>query len=139
MNKKDDKIDTDFTKTGDRLPVYLNKYSKPILEKYDWNMPKKTNQEINRVVKILGRKAGLVEPELIIKKYGDRVERSSKMKWELLSTHVGRHTFIIRSLEGGIRPEGVMRQTGHKDIRTLMNYVKITDTIVKEDFDRVWK
>lgn len=129
---------TPIFKTGDRKPVYLNKYSNAILEKYDWEVPSRTNQEVNRVIKEVGKIAGLNSEQLVIKKYGDRNVKSSMKKWEMLTTHVGRHTYIILSLEGGIRPEVLMKQTGHKSIRIMMNYVEITETVVKEEFDKVW-
>jgi len=47
----------------------------------------------------------------------------------LISSHTARRTFITQCLERGIPPEVVMGYTGHKDIRTMMIYVGITEKV----------
>jgi integrase len=59
--------------------------------------------------------------------------------WSILeSTHTARHTFITLSLEQGIRPEIIMQRTSHKDIKTMMKYVKITSKIAELEMSRAW-
>lgn len=59
-------------------------------------------------------------------------------KYELITTHTARRTFITLSLEKGIRPEVVMSITGHKDYKTFKAYIKITDTVKKEELLKAW-
>ena len=54
----------------------------------------------------------------------------------MVSTHTARRTFITLALERGTRPEIVMRITGHKDIKTMMKYVRLTDKAAHNEFLR---
>ena len=47
-------------------------------------------------------------------------------------------TCITLSLEKGIRPEVLMRITGHKDIKTLMRYVHIASSVTKDEMKKAW-
>jgi integrase len=55
---------------------------------------------------------------------------------ELITTHTAHPTFVTQSLERGIRPEIIMKITGHKDIKTMLKYVKITDNVVRAEMMR---
>jgi hypothetical protein len=37
-----------------------------------------------------------------------------------------------------MRPEEVMKITGHKDIKTMMKYVKVTENVAKSAMLRAW-
>ncbi len=60
-------------------------------------------------------------------------------KYELITTHTGRRTFVTLSLEKGVRPEVLMRITGHKDMRTMKKYIKLTEKVTKSEFLRAWE
>ena len=53
-------------------------------------------------------------------------------KYELLTTHCGRRTFIVNSLYLGIPAEVVMKWTGHTDYDSMKPYVKIVDELKEE-------
>ena len=53
-------------------------------------------------------------------------------KWKLMTTHVGRKTFICNSLMLGIAPQIVMKWTGHSDYAAMKPYIEIADK-AKED------
>lgn len=38
----------------------------------------------------------------------------------------------------GIRPELVMAVTGHKTYKTFKKYIKLTDKVVENEFQRAW-
>ncbi len=59
-------------------------------------------------------------------------------KYELITTHTARRTFITLSLEKGIRPEVVMSITGHKDFKSFSAYIKIVDTVKKDELLKAW-
>ena len=61
---------------------------------------------------------------------------TTQPKHELLCTHTARRTFVTLALEGGMRPETLMRITGHKDYKMLHRYLKITDAVVQDEFEQ---
>ena len=61
-----------------------------------------------------------------------------KSKYDFISTHTARRTFVTLSLEKGMRPETVMEITGHKDYKTMKKYLKITSKVKTDEMNKVW-
>lgn len=57
-------------------------------------------------------------------------------KWELLSSHTGRRTFVVNALRLGIPAEVIMRWTGHSSYEAMKPYVKIVDELKKEQMSK---
>jgi integrase len=129
---KDGFIEITTIKTSDPLQIDLNTYSKAILEKYKgYNFPGNkalpviSNQNFNLYLKELGQFCELTEPETVVYFKGNERNEETFQKWELLSTHVGRKTFVSNALFFNIPAEVVMSWTGHKDHRIMESYYKI--------------
>lgn len=56
---------------------------------------------------------------------------------ELLTFHVGRHSFGTLTLEAGISMESIARMMGHASVTTTELYARITDQKISEDVDRL--
>ncbi|MBR1575890.1 MAG: site-specific integrase [Bacteroidales bacterium] len=119
-------------KTNDRLPIDLNPYSKTILDKYkdmdsvgDHALPVISNQKMNQYLKDLCELCGFNEPiTRVCFRAGHRVEETFP-KYEMMSTHAGRRTFICLALSSGIPPQVVMKWTGHCDYKSMKPYIDI--------------
>lgn len=134
---------TSFTfttmKTNDTLTIELNKYSKAILDKYahvnfpdDKVLPVISNQKMNDYLKEIGKRCGIDAPvTLTIYKGMQRIDETHP-KWELLSTHAGRRTFVCNAIMLGIPPTIVMKWTGHSDYRAMKPYIDIIDDAAKK-------
>lgn len=138
-NNKGDYLLIKTMKTKDALKIPLNKKVKEIISKYQgFNFKKYSNQTMNKYLKEIGKQAGIDDKtEKILYQGSKRIEKI-KPKYEFIGTHTGRRTFITLSLEKGMRPEIVMRITGHKDYESFKKYIKLTDKVVSEEFKRVW-
>lgn len=129
-------------KTYDTLRIELNKYSKAILEKYkdeeyenNLALPVISNQKMNDGLKELGELCGINDPvSITYYKGSERIDEVYK-KYELLTTHCGRRTFISNAIMLGIPPEVVMKWTGHEDYRTMKPYIAIADKEKKNAMD----
>lgn len=141
-NVYEDHILVTTIKTYDTLRIELNKYSKAILEKYkdevyDNNLalPVISNQKMNDALKELGEMCGIDAPvSITYYKGSERIDEVYK-KYELLTTHCGRRTFISNAIMLGIPPEVVMKWTGHEDYRTMKPYIAIADKEKKNAMD----
>ena len=127
-------IEVTTVKTSDNLIIELNNHSKDIIEKYKdyfnkYNkaFPVITNQKMNDYLKELAEIAEITEP--IRETYYKGNERIDEVtpKYNLLSTHAGRRTFICNALALGIPPQVVMKWTGHSDYKAMKPYIDIAD------------
>lgn len=126
-------------KTTDSIKIELNKYSKAILDKYkdmqyprDKALPVISNQKMNDYLKELGQLADLNTPiQIVYYKGSERVEETVP-KYQLISTHTGRRTFICNALMMGIAPNIVMKWTGHNDYNAMKPYIDIADKAKEE-------
>ena len=131
---QDGKINVTTKKTYDKLTIELNSKSKSILDKYadssfpfDLALPTISNQKMNDYIKDLGELCGFIDPVTkVFYRGGKRVEETF-CKWELLSTHAGRRTFICCALSFGIPPQVVMKWTGHSDYQAMKPYIDIAE------------
>lgn len=126
-------------KTRDALTIPLSPLALTVYNKHEGKLPKAPgNQAYNRELKEAFRLGGISSQVLITEcRQGERIDLTCP-KYEKVSSHTAGRTFIIHALERGVRPEVVMHVRGHKDIKTMMLYVKISDSIVEQEFTRAW-
>lgn len=138
-NIKGDSLLLNTQKTRDRLTIPLNHYAKDILKRNGYKITVTTNQDTNRNLKEVCEKAGLKDPVMIVKYRGTEEVRIAEPKYNLITTHTARRTFVTLSLEKGMRAETLMQITGHKSFKTLKKYIKITDTVKTLEMGKAWK
>lgn len=134
---KDDHIEVVTQKTARLLKIELNKYSKAILGRYKDQrgghaLPQVKLWDLNTMLKEMGREIGIDEPVSTSQYYGSNRIESCVPKYELLSSHCGRRTFICNALAMGISPSVVMKWTGHSEYSAMKPYIDIADEIRAE-------
>ena len=140
---KENHIEVTTVKTADSLVIELNNYSRAILDKYrhvafegDKVLPVVSNQKMNDYLKELSKLAGIDEPvRETYYKGNERIDLVTP-KHELMSTHVGRRTFICNALSLGIPAQVVMKWTGHSDYKAMKPYIDIADDIKATAMDK---
>ena len=126
-------------KTKSITQIPLNKYALSILARYpDYKLPAISNQKMNDYLKELCEVAGIDEPITIVKYKGNKRIEETKKKYEVISTHTARRTFITLSLMRGMKPEVIMKITGHKSYKMFQKYLKVADTYVKKEMFEAW-
>lgn len=144
IDVKDGYIEIDVKKTHSHIPaIPLNEFSQGILDKYagfkdvEENVfPRISNQKYNDYLKDLGKLAGFNDKVKNTRYYGGKSDDVIKDRWELLTSHTARRTFICLSLSAGIPSEVVRSYTGHKNARAMEPYVNIA---ASEKFDAMKK
>ena len=138
-NIKEDAIDFTTIKTRDRLRIPLTSYARQILAKYNGALPKPYGfQRMNELLKEVGRICGIDANEQRVKYRGSTRVELNIPKHKLLTPHCARRTFITQSLERGLRPEVIMKLTGHKDYDTMKRYIKLTQDVVEKELLQAW-
>ena len=125
-------------KTQSQLTIPLTNEAIAILDKYkDYPMtaalPVISNQKMNDAVKEVAEFCGFNEPTTIVRyRGGERIE-TTVPKYQLITTHVGRKTFVSVAFERGMRSEIIRQISGHKNPKVFDRYNKIdVRTIEKE-------
>ena len=133
-NIYDDRIHITTVKTHDSITIELNRYSSEILSRYEGvrlpgnhALPVISNQKMNAMLKDLCRMCGIDTPIHSTYYKGGVRHDVTVPKYELISTHCGRRTFICNALSLGITPQVVMKWTGHSDYKAMRPYIDITE------------
>jgi integrase len=128
-------------KTGDKRTVILLPPALEIIKKHSKEMlplPVKSNAQTNALLKELGEKAGLNKAVKITEMIEGKKKPKTYKKFELISFHTARRTFITLSEEMGLRRDIAKAMTGHKDDRTYQKYNKITVETIAEELYNAW-
>ncbi len=139
---KEDVIIQTVAKTGQLLTIPLNKFSRAILNKYaDYPkpLPVISNQKSNDALHDLCELAGIDEPIEIVRYKGSQRISEVFKKFELITMHTGRKTFVTLSLEKGMKAEEVMKISGHSDYKSFKRYVNITTNQSKKSMAKAWE
>jgi integrase len=139
---KNNEIHITTIKTDDSLTIELNNYSKAILAKYvkevypgNKALPVISNAKMNDHLKDMGEVCGLNETIAITYFKGSKRFDEVYKKYDLITTHCGRRTFICNALALGIAPQTVMKWTGHTDYNSMKPYIDIADAEKKKAMD----
>lgn len=128
-NIKGDHLRLTVKKTGEILEIPLTAHAFDVLAKYSnllTPLPMISNQKFNDYIKTVCKLAEINEPVEIVRFRGK--ERVSKVfeKWELVTAHTGRKSFVTLSLAGGMPTELIMEVSGHRSYASFKRYVNIT-------------
>lgn len=129
-------------KTKQKLTIPLNDYAKYILAKYKDNLaplPVISNAKMNKHLKKLGELAGINDEVEKVRHKGSIKEVNVYPKYELITVHIGRKTFVTLSLEQGMPSEVIKSITGHKDHKSFERYVKVTEKRKQAVMAKAWR
>ena len=96
------------------------------------------NQKLNGHLKELARLAEIDAPTERVRYAGGQRRATTAPKYEFVTTHTARRTFVTLALEAGVRPEVVMRITGHKSLSAFRRYVNVTEDTMLDEFSRAF-
>ncbi|NUN10162.1 MAG: site-specific integrase [Ignavibacteriaceae bacterium] len=128
-------------KTETLIEIPLNDYALEILDRHKGErkpLPSISNQKMNVYIKELCKILGFDEPIKTVRYRGAERIETTKPKYENIGTHTARRTFVTLSLEQGMRPETLMKITGHTDFKMLKKYINLTDKVKKSEMKKAW-
>lgn len=130
----DGKMYVTTKKTYDKLVIEVNAPAQKILDKYadaahpfDLALPIIAGQRANDYIKDLGELCGFNDPVTKTCYRGGKRVDETFLKWQLLTTHAARRTFVCNALSAGIAPQVVMKWTGHSDYQAMKPYIDIAE------------
>ena len=118
-----DRIQMITLKTGQEVIIPIAPLLKSIFLKYDFEFPKcPCNQVFNRYIKEVGEEAELNNIETVTKTMGGVKSVRSYKKWELLSSHTGRRSFVSNGILAGVNSNALMKISGHRSSAVFNSY-----------------
>ena len=112
-------------KTGVGIEIPILPTALKILVKYDFELPKYTNQYFNRELKEILKHYNLF-PQTVKKTVFKNGKPLSKeyLKRELISSHTCRRSYITNAISNNVSLNAIQSSTGHTQLSTLSKYVK---------------
>ena len=139
FNLKEKLITIMTKKTADFVTIPLHRKTESILSNYpNLQLPKVKLKWYNEKIREICKMAGIDKPIIITKFYGKRRKEETHPKYELISSHTARRTFITLSLKKGLLPEYIMKITGHKSRSSFQKYVRIVQEEAINEVRRAW-
>ena len=128
------------TEREDHIP--LNKYALEILQKYEdlpiIALPRISNQKLNSYIKECCQKAEINQPEEIVRYSGNKKIITYKPKYDVITAHTARKTYITNSLMLGMNTKTIMSNVGHTKDSTMNKYIKMVDKFKNDEMDNTW-
>lgn len=130
-------------KTTDSLCIELNDYSRAILAKYadidlgrGRALPVISNVKYNSYLKTLAKLAGFDSVVRKVYYNGSQRHEIAEPKYNLVTTHCARRTFVVNALYLGISTEVIMKWTGHSNYDAMKPYIAIVDDLKKSEMNK---
>ena len=118
-------IKTQKTKTDVCIP--MDKYVQAILKKYGGKMPPaRSIQYFNRWIKTICKIAGLTEQIHFEQVINGKIIPVTFDKWQLVSSHTARRTFISNMISFNAQQSNIMKMTGHKTCSSFGRYNRLS-------------
>lgn len=112
-------------KNGNPLRFPLPKSVKKIIEKYQREIPKSYNSDVNKEIQKVARACKLKEKIYVRRMFKKKVVEEPFEKWQKVTMHVGRHTFACEFLR---RNKG----EGLNALKALSNLLNHSSTSITE-------
>lgn len=128
---------TQFSTKGNLKPitVYINDFSKAVLDEYTVNKKKKEDY----VFGIVDCEMSPEEQRVQIQNFTRSINQHMKRLCEanelpVVSTYWARHSFATNAIRSGATMEFIQESLGHKDLATTQNYFAGFDSDTKKEF-----
>jgi integrase len=113
-------------KTSEKVVLPVHPAIKNILARHKGEFPRKvTDQELNRTIKKVAEKAGITGQVLHTMTKGGKRKDTYFKKYQMVSCHTSRRSFITNLRKNGVADSIVMNLTGIKSAATLKRYDKL--------------
>lgn len=119
-------IDIIQRKTGEQVLIPMRPELIMLLEKYDYNVPKISEQQLNRKIKDVGADAKITSSVIREEIRGGLKVTKTVSKNELIKTHTARRTGCTNMYLSGVPSIAIMKISGHKSEREFLSYIKVS-------------
>lgn len=120
-------ITKEVIKTRDKVKIPISsKIVDSLRLAVDGKFKNMNYHNMGNIYKRLGKMAG-IDNEIEVISNKSIVKRGTKPKYELLSPHTQRRSFITNLLKKGANPYDIMKYSGHRTLESFNKYVALTE------------
>jgi integrase len=117
-------------KTDEEYFVYLNEKAFEILNEYGFQLNWLSNPNFNKYLKLYLKNFEEFQEKTQFTEIDQKTKKSRYLyRYEVISIHRGRDTFINMLLNENVPVHTIMRYTGHKSISSLQKYIDGTKSV----------
>lgn len=140
--KKSDVVNNRIVKRAEKTQyksyIPISKKLDDLLNKWDWRLPKVSNQKFNDNIKDICKQAGFNEEVTTTKYKGSERIIQVKPFYSLVSSHTARRTFITIAANSNVPDHIIMAITGIRDPKTLKTYKKFQENELEKYIDTIF-
>lgn len=125
-------------KTKKNEQNFLNNKCKQILEKYNFNLPLKSEDTINLQLKIIAEQAKINQPIPITVYENLKPHKIIVPKYQAIHFHTARHTFATLSIIKGMNLKILSKILGHSKIDMTEKYLQIVQNVKNDEMNKYW-
>jgi integrase len=123
-------------KTGFTVQIPIQRTPLEILKRYDFNLPRFSQQHFNREIKKIFERYDLFSEVITKKRRVNKTNEDYEVKRrDLITSHSCRRSFVTLGISNNVPLNSLMLSTGHRKIQTLQNYMR--KVIDKNSFKRI--
>lgn len=113
-------------KTKHQFTVFLNSISLEICERYNYEFTQLENANFNKYLKLILKNTGWFNDLTdFVGEDGEYLKR-----YETISIHRGRDTFITLLIEDRVPVNAIMKYTGHQSVSNLNKYIDVKKQVI---------
>lgn len=110
-----------------------------VINRFNKQVPKTTNEELNRYIKKVEQLAGINTPIKASYKKSNQDIVTTKPKYARITTHTCRRSFCTNEFLAGTPPELIMKISGHKSLKDFYKYIRITHEEAGKKIQEIWE
>lgn len=115
---------TDLKSKSKNLSIPLSSISRSILEKYEYDLPKISNQKMNEYIKEVFEELKFTDEIKKTMKYGDQLVEINSEFYKRISSHTARRSFITIMKNKRVPDKVIMSYTGHTSLEVFNAYYR---------------
>lgn len=111
-----------------------------IFNKYDNKPPQDTRRSsFNHLVKKIGKLAKIDNEVVVVRKNGNQRVEQKFLKYQLMSSHVGRRSFCTNQFNRGVPTLLIRKISGHKTEASFLRYIKVNQEAAAKKMLELWQ
>ena len=132
------RIEKRAEKTDYKSYIPISKKLEKLLNKWEWRLPKVSNQKFNQNIKKVCKIAGFTDEITKTTYIGNKKIESIEPFYKRVGSHTARRTFITLAANANVPDHVIMAICGIRDSKTLKTYKKFNPNVLEDYVDTIF-
>jgi len=132
------RIEKRAEKTDYKSYIPISKKLETLLNKWEWRLPKVSNQKFNQNIKEVCKIAGFTDEVTKTNYIGNRKIESIEPFYKRVGSHTARRTFITLAANANVPDHVIMAICGIRDSKTLKTYKKFNPNVLEDYVETIF-